>query len=164
MRRAVAELQAAVPPDVKLEIVRDSSRGIQNSVRNVQQTMVEGGLLTIAIVFLFLHSWRSTVITGLTLPIALMGTFLFVYAFGFTINNITLMALSLCVGLLIDDAIVVRENIVRHAADLPALAALRGQLRPRLLASPLCDAPRFAAHFEAALRSIIPGRHDLKPR
>ena len=66
------------------------------------------------IVFLFLNSWRSTVITGLTLPIALIGTFLFMYAFGFSINMVTLMALSLCVGLLIDDAIVVRENIVRH--------------------------------------------------
>ena len=66
------------------------------------------------IVFLFLNSWRSTIITGLTLPIALIGTFLFMYALGFTINGITMMALSLCVGLLIDDAIVVRENIVRH--------------------------------------------------
>jgi HAE1 family hydrophobic/amphiphilic exporter-1 len=68
----------------------------------------------VLIVFLFLNSWRSTVITGLTLPIALIGTFLVMYAFGFTINGITMMALSLCVGLLIDDAIVVRENIVRH--------------------------------------------------
>jgi HAE1 family hydrophobic/amphiphilic exporter-1 len=67
-------------------------------------------------VFLFLASWRSTVITGLTLPIAIIGTFLFVYAFGFTLNVLTLMALSLSVGLLIDDAIVVRENIVRHVA------------------------------------------------
>ena len=66
------------------------------------------------IVFLFLNSWRSTVITGLTLPIAIIGTFLFMYMLGFSINMITLMALSLCVGLLIDDAIVVRENIVRH--------------------------------------------------
>jgi HAE1 family hydrophobic/amphiphilic exporter-1 len=76
--------------------------------------MLEGAALTILIVFLFLNSWRSTVITGLTLPIAIIGTFLFMYVFGFTINTITLMALSLCVGLLIDDAIVVRENIVRH--------------------------------------------------
>jgi HAE1 family hydrophobic/amphiphilic exporter-1 len=68
----------------------------------------------VLIVFLFLNSWRSTVITGLTLPISIIGTFVFMYAFGFTINMITLMALSLCVGLLIDDAIVVRENIVRH--------------------------------------------------
>ena len=81
---------------------------------NVQRTLLEGAALTVLIVFLFLNSWRSTVITGLTLPIALIGTFLFMYVFGFTINNITLMAMSLCVGLLIDDAIVVRENIVRH--------------------------------------------------
>ena len=66
------------------------------------------------IVFMFLNSWRSTVITGLTLPISIIGTFLFMNLFGFTINMITLMALPLCVGLLIDDAIVVRENIVRH--------------------------------------------------
>jgi HAE1 family hydrophobic/amphiphilic exporter-1 len=83
-------------------------------VANVQRTLLEGALLTVLIVFLFLNSWRSTVITGLTLPISLIGTFLFMYAFGFTINMVTLMALSLCVGLLIDDAIVVRENIVRH--------------------------------------------------
>ncbi|MBL8307078.1 MAG: efflux RND transporter permease subunit, partial [Rubrivivax sp.] len=76
----------------------------------------------------FLNSWRSTVITGLTLPIALIGTFLFMYLFGFTINGITLMALSLCVGLLIDDAIVVRENIVRHVqmGKTPRQAALDG--------------------------------------
>jgi hydrophobic/amphiphilic exporter-1 (mainly G- bacteria), HAE1 family len=79
-------------------------------------------------VFLFLNSWRSTVITGLTLPIALIGTFLFMYAFGFSINMVTLMALSLCVGLLIDDAIVVRENIVRHVqmGKGPYQAALDG--------------------------------------
>ena len=114
VRRAVDELQKSLPPDVKLEIVRDSSRGIQNSVNNVQQTMVEGGLLTIAIVFLFLHSWRSTVITGLALPISVFGAFMVMAAFGFTLNVLTLMALSLAIGILIDDAIVVRENIMRH--------------------------------------------------
>lgn len=116
VRRAVTELQSSLPPDVKLEIVRDSSRGIQNSVNNVQQTMVEGGLLTIAIVFLFLHSWRSTVITGLALPISVFGSFMVMAAFGFTLNVLTLMALSLAIGILIDDAIVVRENIMRHIA------------------------------------------------
>ena len=68
------------------------------------------------IVFLFLHSWRSTIITGLTLPISVIATFIALYAFGFSLNFLTLMALSLCIGLLIDDAIVVRENIVRHLA------------------------------------------------
>jgi HAE1 family hydrophobic/amphiphilic exporter-1 len=99
---------------MRTEINRDNSRSIRVSVANVQRTLIEGAVLTVLIVFLFLNSWRSTVITGLTLPISLIGTFLFMYAFGFTINTITLMALSLCVGLLIDDAIVVRENIVRH--------------------------------------------------
>ena len=116
VRGVVKDLQGFLPADVKIDIVRDASTGIRNSVNDVKKTLIEGGLLTIAIVFLFLASWRSTVITGVTLPIALIGTFLFIYAFGFTLNVLTLMALSLSVGLLIDDAIVVRENIVRHVA------------------------------------------------
>ncbi len=112
--KAVAELQSQLPPGVKLEPITDNSRPIRVSVNNVRQTLIEGAILTVLIVFLFLNSWRSTVITGLTLPISLIGTFMFMQMFGFTINMITLMALSLCVGLLIDDAIVVRENIVRH--------------------------------------------------
>ncbi|MFN9506151.1 MAG: efflux RND transporter permease subunit [Rubrivivax sp.] len=114
LNRAVADLQPLLPAGMALDVVRDGSRPIRVAVANVQRTLVEGALLTVAIVFLFLNSWRSTVITGLTLPISLIGTFLFMHVFGFTINMITLMALSLCVGLLIDDAIVVRENIVRH--------------------------------------------------
>ncbi|WP_422842694.1 efflux RND transporter permease subunit [Acidovorax sp. M2(2025)] len=114
LNAAVAELKNQLPPGVRLETIGDSARPIRVAVNNVRQTLIEGAILTVLIVFLFLNSWRSTVITGLTLPIALIGTFLFMNMFGFTINMITLMALSLCVGLLIDDAIVVRENIVRH--------------------------------------------------
>jgi len=113
---AVQGLERELPKGVKVEVVKDASKPIRTGVGNTQQTMIEGALLTVAIVFLFLGSWRSTVITGLTLPIAILGTFLALYAFGFTINMLTLMAMSLCIGLLIDDAIVVRENIVRHAA------------------------------------------------
>jgi hydrophobic/amphiphilic exporter-1 (mainly G- bacteria), HAE1 family len=112
--KALDDSKSLTPPGVKVEVNRDNSRAIRVSVANVKRTLFEGAALTVLIVFLFLNSWRSTVITGLTLPIALIGTFLFMYAFGFTINSITMMALSLCVGLLIDDAIVVRENIVRH--------------------------------------------------
>jgi HAE1 family hydrophobic/amphiphilic exporter-1 len=112
--KALDDAKSVTPPGVKVEVNRDNSRGIRVSVANVKRTLIEGAALTVLIVFLFLNSWRSTVITGLTLPIALIGTFLFMYWFGFTINGITMMALSLCVGLLIDDAIVVRENIVRH--------------------------------------------------
>jgi HAE1 family hydrophobic/amphiphilic exporter-1 len=114
LRQALAELAPQLPPGVRIEPVADNSRPIRVAVDNVRRTLIEGAVLTVLIVFLFLNSWRSTVITGLTLPIALIGTFWFMYAFGFSINMITLMALSLCVGLLIDDAIVVRENIVRH--------------------------------------------------
>jgi len=112
--KALDDAKALTPPGVRVEVNRDNSRSIRVSVANVKRTLFEGAALTVLIVFLFLNSWRSTVITGLTLPIALIGTFLFMYVFGFTINSITMMALSLCVGLLIDDAIVVRENIVRH--------------------------------------------------
>ena len=112
--KALEDAKSLTPPGVKVEVNRDNSRAIRVSVANVKRTLLEGAALTVLIVFLFLNSWRSTVITGLTLPIALIGTFLFMYLFGFTINSITMMALSLCVGLLIDDAIVVRENIVRH--------------------------------------------------
>jgi len=114
LQKTLAEMQKQLPPGVRLEQITDGSRQIRVSVANVRSTLIEGALLTVLIVFLFLNSWRSTVITGLTLPIALIGTFLFMNMLGFTINMITMMALSLCVGLLIDDAIVVRENIVRH--------------------------------------------------
>ncbi|VWX61987.1 Nodulation protein NolG [Burkholderiales bacterium 8X] len=126
--KAIAEIQPQLPPGVKLAPIADASRPIRVAVTNVRQTLIEGALLTVLIVFLFLNSWRSTVITGLTLPIALIGTFWFMAMFGFTINMVTLMALSLCVGLLIDDAIVVRENIVRHVqmGKAPYTAALDG--------------------------------------
>jgi len=110
----VAALRTRLPPDVELRVAQSAAQTVERSVNRVKQTIVEGALLTVLIVFLFLHSWRSTVITGLTLPIAVIATFIALYAFGFTLNFLTLMALSLCIGLLIDDSIVVRENIVRH--------------------------------------------------
>jgi HAE1 family hydrophobic/amphiphilic exporter-1 len=112
--KTVADMKSQTPAGIRLEPITDNSRPIRVAVDNVRRTLIEGAILTVLIVFLFLNSWRSTVITGLTLPISLIGTFMFMQMFGFTINMVTLMALSLCVGLLIDDAIVVRENIVRH--------------------------------------------------
>ena len=114
LKQVTDAMRAQLPRGMAVEVLRDNARPIRVSVSNVRQTLLEGALLTIGIVFLFLNSWRSTVITGLTLPISLVGTLLVMYAFGFSINMVTLMAMSLCVGLLIDDAIVVRENIVRH--------------------------------------------------
>ena len=108
------EIRKSLPSGVELRLIYANSDWVKGSLRGLQHTLVEGALLTVAIVFLFLHSWRSTIITGLTLPISVISSFIAVYAFGFTLNFMTMMALSLCIGLLIDDAIVVRENIVRH--------------------------------------------------
>jgi len=113
---ALAALKPRLPADVDVQVVHSQAEEVQRSIDRVKSTILEGALLTVLIVFLFLHSWRSTIITGLTLPIAVIATFIALYAFGFTLNMMTLMALSLCIGLLIDDAIVVRENIVRHLA------------------------------------------------
>ncbi len=114
LREAAADIRKQLPPGAELKFIWAMADFVKQSVDNVKRTIVEGAMLTVLIVFLFLGSWRSTVITGLTLPIAVIATFIAVYAFGFTLNYMTLMALSLCIGLLIDDAIVVRENIVRH--------------------------------------------------
>jgi len=114
VKDVVGELNRTLPAGVSLAAVRDNSTWIRNSVDDVQKTLLEGAALTVFIVFLFLNSWRSTVITGLTLPVSVIASFLAIYAFGFTLNIMTLMALSLAIGILIDDAIVVRENIVRH--------------------------------------------------
>jgi HAE1 family hydrophobic/amphiphilic exporter-1 len=115
LRKEIAALNVELAPEgVELKVTRDNSRPIAAQVQEVQRTLIEGGVLTVVIVFLFLNSWRSTVITGLTLPISVIGTFAVIYALGFTLNTMTLMALSLSIGILIDDAIVVRENITRH--------------------------------------------------
>ncbi len=113
-KAAAKALAKVLPPDVELKVVYADVDFIENALKGVKTTIIEGALLTVFIVFLFLHSWRSTIITGLTLPISVIATFIAVHLFGFTLNFLTLMALSLCIGLLIDDAIVVRENIVRH--------------------------------------------------
>jgi hydrophobic/amphiphilic exporter-1 (mainly G- bacteria), HAE1 family len=114
VKKEVKRLQADLPPGTIIDVVRDGSTFIRDSVTDVEETLVLGGLLTILIVFCFLNSWRSTVITGVTLPISVISAFIVMYFLGMTINTMTLMALSLAIGLLIDDAIVVRENIVRH--------------------------------------------------
>src|SRR5436190_22317291 len=114
VKAAVESLKKRLASDVDLRTTFSSAETVEKSVDRVKHTIIEGAALTVLIVFLFLHSWRSTIITGLTLPLAVIATFIALYAFGFTLNFLTLMALSLWIGLLIDDAIVVRENIVRH--------------------------------------------------
>ncbi|MGZ5433326.1 MAG: efflux RND transporter permease subunit, partial [Thermoanaerobaculia bacterium] len=114
VKAEVEKLNAEMPAGTRVELVRDASTWIRESVHDVQSTLIIGGILTVLIVFCFLNSWRSTVITGLTLPISVISSFIVMYFLGMTLNTMTLMALSLAIGLLIDDAIVVRENIVRH--------------------------------------------------
>jgi HAE1 family hydrophobic/amphiphilic exporter-1 len=114
VKKEITRLQPGLPSGTTIDMVRDGSIFIRDSVRDVEETLVLGAILTILVVFCFLNSWRSTVITGLTLPISVISAFIIMYFLGMTINTMTLMALSLAIGLLIDDAIVVRENIVRH--------------------------------------------------
>jgi len=112
--KKVAELTATLPAGAQLDVVRNKGERVENSVANVQSALIEGAVLTVLVVFLFLNSWRSTVITGLALPVSVLASFIAVWAFGFTLNTMSLLGLSLAIGILIDDAIVVRENIVRH--------------------------------------------------
>jgi HAE1 family hydrophobic/amphiphilic exporter-1 len=114
VRKVLKDLEAVLPADVKTTIIRDQSQKIREALLDVEVTIVLGAVLTILIIYLFLNSWRSTVITGLTLPVSIISAFFIMWVFDFTLNTMTLLALSLAIGLLIDDAIVVRENIVRH--------------------------------------------------
>ncbi|MBX3174221.1 MAG: efflux RND transporter permease subunit [Gemmatimonadaceae bacterium] len=116
VRVVVDDLIRQLPNDINLQIIRDDSSKIREALWDVELALVLGAILTVMIIYLFLASWRSTVITGLTLPVAIISSFFAMWAFGFTLNTMTLLALSLSIGLLIDDAIVVRENIVRHVA------------------------------------------------
>ena len=110
----VDEIRKSLPAGVELITARDAGPRVASSVSDVQYALMEGAALTVLVVFLFLNSWRSTVITGLALPVSVMASFVAVWAFGFTLDTMSLLGLSLAIGILIDDAIVVRENIVRH--------------------------------------------------
>lgn len=112
----------------RLTIISDNANFIRANINDVKNTIFEGIFLAVIVVYFFLASWRSTFITALALPNSLIGSFIFMHFFGFSINVISLMSLSLAVGLLIDDAIVVRENIYRHyeEGEEPDAAAQKG--------------------------------------
>jgi HAE1 family hydrophobic/amphiphilic exporter-1 len=112
--KRVDEIRKTLPAGVELITARDAGPRVAHSVSDVQWALLEGAALTVLVVFVFLNSWRSTVITGLALPVSVMASFVAVWAFGFTLDTMSLLGLSLAIGVLIDDAIVVRENIVRH--------------------------------------------------
>jgi len=127
-RKLVAEINQTLPKGTKLEITQDGGKDAQNSLNNVIHALVFGAGLTIIVVYLFLNSWRSTLITALSLPTSVIAAFIAVWLCGFTLNFMSLLGLSLAIGVLIDDAIVVRENIVRHmeAGEDRRTAALNG--------------------------------------
>ena len=113
VRAVVESINKTLPAGTRLEITQDGGKNAQNSLRNVVEALLFGACLTIFVVYVFLNSWRSTLITALSLPTSVIAAFVAVWAFGFTLNFMSLLGLSLAIGVLIDDAIVVRENIVR---------------------------------------------------
>ena len=114
IRDQMAEINKTLPEGTKLEVTQDGGKNAQRSLNNVIESLMLGAVLTIFVVYAFLNSWRSTLITALSLPTSVIAAFIAVWLCGFTLNFMTLLGLSLAIGVLIDDAIVVRENIVRH--------------------------------------------------
>jgi HAE1 family hydrophobic/amphiphilic exporter-1 len=128
VRKLVAEIGSTLPAGTRLEVTQDGGREAQDSLDNVIHALVFGAGLTVFVVYLFLNSWRSTLITALSLPTSVVAAFIAVWLCGFTLNFMSLLGLSLAIGVLIDDAIVVRENIVRHMerGEDRRTAALKG--------------------------------------
>lgn len=128
IKEAMKKLQKIAPAGVNLSVAFDSSEFIKNSIADVQFDLLFGAMLASLVVFLFLRNLGTTLIIALAIPTSLIGTFSIMYALGFTMNSMTMLALSLCVGLVVDDAIVVMENIFRHGemGKDPILAAREG--------------------------------------
>ena len=114
IRALTEQIDKELPKGTKMEVTRDGGEEAQSNLNNVIESLLFGAVLTIFVVYVFLNSWRSTLITALSLPTSVITAFIAVWLAGFTLNFMTLLGLSLAIGVLIDDAIVVRENIVRH--------------------------------------------------
>jgi len=114
VRDRLAQIEPTLPKGTQFDLVKDSGVRVDHAVKNVIEALILCAALTVLVVFLFLNSWRSTVITGVALPISVLASFIAVWALGFKLETMSLLGLSLAIGILIDDAIVVRENIVRH--------------------------------------------------
>lgn len=127
VKAALEQIQTELPPGIQLRVAFDSSEFIKNSMHDVQFDILFGALLTSVVILLFLRNVRTTLISVIAIPTSLIGSFALINALGFTINNMTMLALSLAVGMVVDDAIVVLENIFRHMEKLgkPARAAAR---------------------------------------
>ena len=114
IKAVLPAFQAQLPPSIKLSILYDRSQSIRESVKDVQVSLLVALVLVVGVIFVFLRSVRATVIPSMALPMSIIGTFALMYVFGYNIDNLSLMALTLCVGFVVDDAIVMLENITRH--------------------------------------------------
>jgi multidrug efflux pump len=128
IRDELQKLEASLPQGMRVEIAYDSSVFIDESIKSVFKTLLQAGVLVVLVIFFFLRNLRATLIPVVTIPLSLIGAFAMMYLLGFTINTLTLLALVLAIGLVVDDAIVMLENIYRHVEDGqdPIQAAFRG--------------------------------------
>ena len=116
-RATLANLKKSFPPGMDFAIAVDTTQVVSDSIHEVLVTLAEAIVIVIIVIFLFLQDWRATIIPAVTIPVSLIGTFMFVKAFGFSINSLTLFGITLATGLVVDDAIVVIENVQRHIAE-----------------------------------------------
>ncbi|QVL32269.1 efflux RND transporter permease subunit [Telmatocola sphagniphila] len=130
------EIRKTLPPDIKIENIQDQSRFVRNSMSEVKKHLLLAGLLVSLTILLFIHDWRTTLIATLAIPTSIVPTFLFMYVMGFTLNNITMLGLILAIGIVIDDAVVVHENIFRFMEEkgMGAMEAAREGTREISLA------------------------------
>src|SRR5262249_17064611 len=128
IKALLPQLEASMPPSIKINVISDRTETIRASVSDVHFTLVLTALLVVMVIFAFLRNLWATVIPAITVPLSLIGTFAVLYELGYTLDNLSLMALSIAVGFVVDDAVVVIENIVRHLEEglTPMEAALKG--------------------------------------
>ena len=124
----IPKLKADLPPGMSIDVANDNSVFIERSISNVYQTIFEAVILVALVIFVFLRTLRASIIPIITIPVSLIGAFAMMALAGFTINTLTLLALVLAIGLVVDDAIVVLENIYRHIEEGldPFSAAIKG--------------------------------------
>ena len=128
LRELLPQVTRSLPEGMQVEIAYDSTIFIESSIDEVYVTVAEAAVLVVLVIFLFLRDWRAVLIPLVTIPVSLVGAFALMYLFGFTINTLTLLAMVLAIGLVVDDAIVMLENIYRHIEEgmTPMKAALTG--------------------------------------
>ncbi len=128
IKKALPQLEASIPPSIKVKIVSDRTQTIRASVADVQHTLLLTIALVVGVIFIFLRKLWATVIPAVSVPVSLVGTFAVLYVFGYSLDNLSLMALTIAVGFVVDDAVVMIENIARHIEDgaTPMDAAIKG--------------------------------------